>query len=232
MIELDTFDWESNHRSLDEKGYARLKSLLTPDECKSLSDAYNEERLYRSTIKMERYRFGRGEYKYFAYPLPMIVQKLRQQFYFKLQPIADRWMAALNIDVQYPNDYQEFLAMCSKHDQNRPTPLILHYTKDGFNTLHQDLYGEVYFPFQVVIVLTQTGRDHGGGELVFVEQVPRAQSRAEVINPQQGEAIIFTTNFRPAKGSKGFYRTKMKHGVSPVTAGERYALGIIFHDAT
>jgi hypothetical protein len=188
--------------------------------------------MYRSVINMQRYRFGKGEYKYFSYPLPPSIQKLRESFYKPLVPIANSWMQQLNVDVSYPKSHAELISLCHTKKQVRPTPLILKYETDGFNTLHQDLYGDVYFPFQVVFVLTQSGKDHEGGELVFVEQLPRAQSKAEVISPDQGDAIIFTTNFRPVKGSRGYYRAKMKHGVSPLKSGTRFALGIIFHDAT
>lgn len=180
---------------------------------------------------MKRYRFGEGEYKYFNYPLPSLIQTLREQFYRPLSGIANEWMEKLSISKQFPETHAELIIQCQLQAQKRPTPLILHYTAGGFNTLHQDLYGEVYFPFQIVFVLTQHGHDHEGGELVLVEQVPRAQSKAEVIKPNQGDALIFTTNFRPVKGARGYYRANMKHGVSEVKSGERFALGIIFHDA-
>lgn len=228
---LRYIDWNAVDQSLNEKGYASLGILLDADTCDQLKKSYSNDAAYRSTIQMERYRFGKGQYKYFSYPLPVIVQSLRENLYPNLQQIANHWMSLLSIDNRYPSTHTEFVERCHRQGQLRPTPLILQYHEGGYNTLHQDLYGEIYFPFQVVIVLTESGIDHEGGELVFVEQLPRAQSRAEVISPAKGEAIVFTTNFRPVNGTKGFYRAKMKHGVSPVRKGERYALGIIFHDA-
>lgn len=231
MKDLNTIDWQNCYEALDEKGYALLPGMLTKNECEFFSGAYANDKLYRSVINMARYRFGLGEYKYFNYPLPTILQEIRSDFYQKLQPIANRWMNVLGIETEYPADHRTLIEHCHLNTQKRPTPLILRYEKHGFNTLHQDLYGDIYFPFQVVFVLTQKAKDHEGGELVFVEQLPRAQSRAEVIAPDQGDAVIFTTNFRPVNGTRGYYRAKMKHGVSPVRSGVRYALGLIFHDA-
>lgn len=181
---------------------------------------------------MERYRFGKGEYRYFSYPLLPLIARIRTNFYGPLAELANQWNRDLEIPGTYPLEHEEFIQQCHKAGQLRPTPLILKYETGGYNTLHQDLYGEVYFPFQVVFLLTEPGRDYTGGELVFVEQLPRAQSRATVVTPKQGDAVIFTTNFRPVKGSRGWYRARMKHGVSTVTSGTRYASGIIFHDAT
>jgi uncharacterized protein len=231
MKDLKTINWEAHYQELYLKGYTCLKNLLTKDECIKFQALYNQETLYRSVINMQRYRFGKGEYKYFSYPLPASIQKLRESFYHPLVHIANEWMQQLNVDTTYPETHTELISLCHAKNQPRPTPLILKYESGGFNTLHQDLYGEIYFPFQVVFVLTQPGKDHEGGELVFVEQLPRAQSKAEVVIPGQGDAVIFTTNFRPVKGSRGYYRAKMKHGVSPLKSGTRYALGIIFHDA-
>lgn len=231
MKDISEEKWEHQHTSLNTKGYAHLPGVLTREECMGLSKLYADEKIYRNVINMQRYRFGRGEYKYFSYPLPPLIQHLRENFYKFLVPVANEWMKQLNISTQYPEQHTELIFDCHHKNQTRPTPLILRYEAGGFNTLHQDLYGDVYFPFQVVFVLTQAGKDHEGGELVFTEQVPRAQSRAEVVTPDQGDAIIFTTNFRPVKGSRGFYRAKMKHGISPLRSGVRYALGIIFHDA-
>jgi uncharacterized protein len=231
MKDLNSLDWENCYSALNDKGYAHLPGILSKDECDAFSNAYAHEKLYRSVISMARYRFGLGEYKYFNYPLPPLLSELRTNFYRKLQPIANRWMNVLGIDLEYPSDHRALVEHCHQKDQKRPTPLILRYEKDGFNTLHQDLYGDIYFPFQVVFVLSQKGKDHEGGELVFVEQIPRAQSRAEIVAADQGDAIIFTTNFRPVNGTRGYYRAKMKHGVSPVRSGVRYALGLIFHDA-
>ena len=214
--------------SLNSKGYAHLKNVLSKEECEELQKMYAQPDRFRSVINMQRYRFGKGEYKYFKYPLPDLLVKLRESFYAELYPIANDWMQKLGIGISYPPTHAEFVEVCHRANQVRPTPLILQYEAGGFNTLHQDLYGEVYFPFQIVFVLT---RDHQGGELVFVEQLPRAQSKAEVISPEQGDAIVFTTNFRPVNGTRGYYRAKMKHGVSEVKSGVRMAVGIIFHDA-
>ena len=231
MKEPETCDWSKVRESLENQGYAHLQGVLSPEECDDLSTRYRDESLFRSTVNMERYRFGRGEYKYFTYPLPPLVHSLRARFYEALAPVANEWTMRLGIDRRYPDNLQEFLALCHAHAQRRPTPLILHYESGGYNTLHQDLYGEIYFPFQVVFMLRERGSDYEGGELVFIEQLPRSQSRAAVVTPAKGDAVIFTTNFRPAKGSKGYYRAKMKHGVSPVKTGTRFTFGLIFHDA-
>jgi uncharacterized protein len=231
-MNIDNLDWASIETSLNNKGYAKLSNVLFKEECEQLTKLYPNPELFRSVINMQRYRFGKGEYKYFNYPLPTIIQQLREGFYKPLSKIANEWMQQLSIDKQFPATHQELIAQCHNHQQPRPTPLILRYEAGGFNTLHQDLYGKIYFPFQIVFVLTQNGSDHEGGELVLTEQVPRAQSKAEVIMPNQGDAVIFTTNFRPVKGTKGYYRANMKHGISEVKSGVRYAMGIIFHDAT
>ena len=227
-IELDS---KRVAHGLDTGGFALVKEVLSPEECDTIRDFYEQERLFRSTINMQRYRFGLGEYKYFNYPLPALVRSLREKFYEHLVPLANEWMSRLGLDIRYPEKLDAFLALCHSKNQRRATPLVLRYEGGGFNTLHQDIYGEVYFPFQVVFMLTERGTDYEGGELVFVEQLPRAQSRAEVITPGKGDAVIFTTNFRPVKGSRGYYRAKMKHGVSPVRKGTRYTMGLIFHDA-
>jgi uncharacterized protein len=232
MKDISNMDWSTYLSAIDERGYALIPGLLSPGECAHLRGFYHDGPLFRSVIDMKRYRFGQGEYKYFNYPLPPMIQVLREQLYTQLVPLANTWMQRLGIDIEYPQDHVALIARCHASHQRRPTPLILNYKPGGYNTLHQDLYGEVYFPFQVVFVLTQPGQDHTGGEFVLTEQVPRAQSRAEVIVPQQGDAVIFTTNFRPIQGSRGYYRAVMKHGVSEVKSGERYSLGIIFHDAT
>jgi uncharacterized protein len=231
-MDINNLDWASIETSLNNKGYAKLSNALSKEECEHLAKLYPTPELFRSVINMQRYRFGKGEYKYFTYPLPSIIQKLRVELYKPLSEIANQWMQQLSIDKVFPSRHSELIAQCHTHQQSRPTPLILRYEAGGYNTLHQDLYGEIYFPFQIVFVLTQHGRDHEGGELVLTEQVPRAQSKAEVIVPNQGDAVIFTTNFRPVKGAKGYYRANMKHGISEVKSGVRYAMGIIFHDAT
>lgn len=232
MTDIATMNWDQHMQSLNDQGFTHVPGVLSRNECLHLQSFYDDPALFRSVISMQRYRFGKGEYKYFSYPTPPMIQHLREQLYKPLVGIANEWMTRLSLDIRYPQDHSKLIEQCHAKKQIRPTPLILRYEKDGFNTLHQDLYGEVYFPLQVVFVLTQKGKDHAGGELVFVEQLPRAQSRAEVISPDQGDAVIFTTNFRPVKGSRGYYRAKMKHGVSPVKSGVRFALGVIFHDAT
>jgi hypothetical protein len=232
MTTLTLPHWQEIESSLHEKGFAQISSVLSKKDCHALRDLYSQEALYRSTINMQRYRFGKGEYKYFAYPLPAPIQKLREELYSRLVPVAQEWARLLTISQTYPDHHPDFIARCANAQQLRPTPLILRYTTGGFNSLHQDLYGEVYFPLQVVLMLSQPGEDYEGGELVITEQLPRAQSKASVIRPNQGDALIFTTHFRPVKGTRGYYKSKMKHGISELKSGERFALGIIFHDAT
>jgi hypothetical protein len=232
MEKIETNNWTKVRESLDRCGFAQITKVLSPEACERFIHFYSDEKLFRSTVNMERYRFGKGEYKYFSYPLPHLIQSLREDFYKPLVPVANDWMQRLGIDVTYPEELAEFLSICHSKNQQRPTPLMLRYEAGGYNTLHQDIYGEAYFPFQVVFMLAEPEKDYDGGELVFVEQLPRAQSRAEVVNPGLGDAVIFTTNFRPVKGSKGYYRAKMKHGVSPLKKGMRYTMGLIFHDAS
>lgn len=231
MKDIMNMDWGSITNSLDSKGYAIIPNVLSADECYHLSGLYDDQYLFRNIINMKRYRFGEGEYKYFSYPLPPTIQVIREILYSPLAAIANEWMRKLDTDVEYPLSHHDLIRICEQNSQTRPTPLILRYESGGFNTLHQDLYGEVYFPFQVVFVLSQEGRDHEGGEFVLTEQVPRAQSKIQVLHPNQGDAVIFTTNFRPVQGAKGYYKAKMKHGVSEIKKGIRYSLGIIFHDA-
>jgi hypothetical protein len=200
-------------------------------ECRELIGLYGDDSRFRSHIDMARFRFGLGEYKYFANPLPAIVQELRSALYSHLAAIASRWMESLGSRERFSGQFQEFLKLCHRHGQKRPTPLLLRYTADGYNCLHQDIYGEVAFPLQVAFFLSRPGQDYTGGEFLLVEQRPRAQSRGEVIVPQQGEAVIFTTRYRPVRGARGYYRVNMRHGVSRIRSGERYTLGIIFHDA-
>lgn len=232
MKNTNEIEWIQIKTSLNEKGFALIPEVLSRKDCIELISLYPKQELYRNVINMQRYRFGQGEYKYFNYPLPQSIQQVREQFYLPLATLANQWSSLLENDATYPETHSDFIALCRKYKQNRPTPLILHYQPGGFNTLHQDLYGDIYFPFQVVFVLSQHGVDYEGGELVMTEQLPRAQSKANVIVPNQGDALIFTTNFRPVKGTRGYYKSKMKHGVSELKSGERYALGIIFHDAT
>jgi uncharacterized protein len=229
---IEQLDWNGITSQMNETGYALANNVLTVNECDILVQQYDTQGLYRKTIVMERYRFGLGEYKYFNYPLPDVIEQVRQHVYPKLAPIANNWMKVLNIDQHFPNNLTELLEQCHQHAQTRPTPLILSYGKGGYNTLHQDLYGEVFFPIQLVLFLDEPGKDYDGGEFVLIEQRPRAQSKAIVLKPRKGDMLLFTTNFRPVKGSKGFYRVNMKHGVSEVTTGKRHTLGVIFHDAT
>ena len=228
---IQQLNWADITETMHVKGYAQVKGLLSTDEANALKALYPESALYRKTVVMERHRFGLGEYKYFDYPLPHLLQSIRKTMYPHLAPIANQWMQALNIPIRYPGSLEELHQRCRDQNQMQPTVLILNYGPGGFNTLHQDLYGEVYFPLQLVLFLSEPGADYTGGEFVLTEQIPRAQSKAHVLRPAKGDALIFTTNFRPAKGSKGYYRASMKHGVSEVHSGNRGTLGIIFHDA-
>jgi hypothetical protein len=223
--------WEDVLASLWGSGYGRLGTLLTAEECGDLSALYGQPELFRSRIDMARYRFGRGEYQYFAWPLPALVGELRAGLYRHLAPAANEWMAALGFDQTFPASLDGFQRKCAASGQTRPTPLLLRYRAGDFNCLHQDLYGEVVFPFQVVFGLSKPREDYDGGEFLLVEQQPRAQSAGHALLLEQGEGVVITTRYRPVRGKKGFYRTNVRHGVSPVRAGERYTLGIVFHDA-
>jgi hypothetical protein len=231
MENIESINWEALTEGLHSKGYGLIEKLFTPQECDELVTSYSQSDLYRKTIIMERYRFGLGEYKYFNYPLPDIIQQTREQIYPKLSPVANTWMQVLNIDQHYPPSFSEFQAQCHANQQDKPTVLILKYGEGGHNTLHQDLYGNIFFPIQLVIFLTEPGVDYEGGEFVLTQQTPRAQSKAIVLQPKKGDVLLFTTNFRPIKSTRGYYRANMKHGVSEVKSGNRYTLGIIFHDA-
>jgi hypothetical protein len=224
-------DWETIERSLWDYGYAKTPALLTPSECLGLIGLYADESRFRSRIDMARYRFGVGDYKYFAHPLPPLVAGLRRHAYERLAPIANRWQAALGSRRRYPSRLDDLLARCARRGQTRPTPLLLHYEVGGYNCLHQDLYGEIAFPLQLTGFLSRPGVDYSGGEFLLLEQRPRAQSRAEVVPTAQGEIVIFTTRDRPVRGLRGYHRAVMRHGVSRITAGSRYTLGVIFHDA-
>ncbi|MGE8552523.1 MAG: 2OG-Fe(II) oxygenase [Chryseobacterium jejuense] len=228
---IENTDWQSITESMHQNGYSVLPNLLSNDECNNLSSGYDQQELYRKTVVMARHRFGLGEYKYFNYPLPELLQNLRTHIYPHLAPIANTWFKALNIDTSFPLEHQNFLKQCHSNNQLKATVLILKYGEGGFNTLHQDLYGDLYFPIQIVLMLSEPEQDFTGGEFVLTQQVPRAQSKAIVLKPKKGDILIFTTNFKPEKGTKGYYRVNMKHGVSEVKTGKRYALGIIFHDA-
>ncbi len=229
---IDAIDWSNAEESLSARGYAVTSSLLTPEECAEITALYNDDSRFRSLVIMERHRFGVGDYKYFANPLPAIVASLRTSAYPHLAHVANAWAKAFGeTRAPYPADHATFLKLCHKAGQSKPTPLVLHYEAGGYNCLHQDLYGEIAFPLQMVFFLGQRGRDWEGGEFILVEQQPRAQSKAEVVAADQGQAIIFTTRYRPVKGSRGFYRVNLRHGVSRLHRGTRYTLGIIFHDA-
>lgn len=228
---INSIDWQYITESMHQNGYASIPKLLSDEECDSLIANYDLHPLYRKTVVMARHRFGLGEYKYFNYPLPELIQTIRSHIYPYLAPIANSWFNALHIDTQFPLEHAEFLQQCHLNDQQKATVLILKYGNGGFNTLHQDLYGDLYFPIQVVLMLSDPDEDFTGGEFVLTQQVPRAQSKAIVLKPKKGDILIFTTNFKPEKGTKGYYRVNMKHGVSEVKTGQRYALGIIFHDA-
>ena len=228
---IDSLDWPAAHESLSARGYAVAAPILTPDECHSIVALYTDEAHFRSHVIMERHRFGVGDYKYFADPLPKIVCDLRTAAYPHLAEVANQWAAAFGEKKLFPSEHAAFLKICHKAAQTKPTPLVLHYEVGGYNCLHQDLYGEVAFPLQMVFLLGQPGRDWEGGEFLLVEQQPRAQSKAEIVPANQGQAIIFTTRYRPVKGSRGYYRVNIRHGVSRIHRGTRYTLGVIFHDA-
>jgi hypothetical protein len=227
---IDKLDWESIREDLHDKGFPVVKKVLLKNECQRLIEEYDTDASYRKTINMERYRFGSGEYKYFSYPLPEIVTQLREAVYPAIAPVANQWMEELNLPTRFPKSHTEMIGLCREKGQTKPTALILKYGEGGYNTLHQDLYGEVFFPMQIVFVLNQAGEDFTGGEFVITEQVPRAQSKVNVLVPGMGDMLIFTTRIRPVKGTKGYYRVNMKHGVSPLHSGRRFSLGIIFHD--
>jgi hypothetical protein len=217
---------------LDAQGCAIAPALLTREECEGLSSMYMQDTLFRSRVIMAKHGFGRGEYRYFDYPLPALVQVLRSHLYPALAPIANRWNEAMGIDVRYPEDHAAFLARCREAGQTRPTPLLLQYGEGDYNCLHQDLYGEHVFPLQVAILLSEPERDFTGGEFVMTEQRPRMQSRPLIVPLRQGDAAIFAVHHRPVQGTRGVYRVNMRHGVSRIRAGRRHTMGIIFHDAT
>jgi uncharacterized protein len=224
-------DAERIGAEIDATGCAVVEGLLSAVQCSAIAHAYDDDAMFRSHVVMARHGFGRGEYKYFAYPLPAIVGELRIELYPPLAAIANRWNAALGIETTYPDDHAAFLALCHADGQIRPTPLVLAYEAGDYNCLHQDLYGAHVFPLQVAILLSEPGRDFEGGELVLTEQRPRMQSRAEVVPLRRGDAAIFPVHHRPVAGTRGIYRVNMRHGVSRIRAGHRRTLGIIFHDA-
>jgi hypothetical protein len=228
----DGLDWARLERELDERGCATTGPLLAADECAALCAGYDDATAFRSRVIMERHGFGRGEYQYFAAPLPSLVSELRATLYAPLVPLANRWQTALGGTGDFPSRHGDYLARCHAAGQTRPTPLVLKYEPGDYNCLHQDLYGELVFPLQVAILLSEPGEDFRGGELVLTEQRPRRQSRVEVVPLARGEGVIFAVNRRPVAGTRGTYRVAMRHGVSRLLSGRRFTLGIIFHDAT
>jgi hypothetical protein len=229
---VDRFDWQAFEENLDGFGNAVLPGIVSSTECNALSALWRHDSLFRSRVVMSQHGFGQGEYKYFSYPLPVLLQTLRTTLYPRLAPIANRWNAALGIETRYPEGHDEFLKRCHEAGQERPTPLLLQYGAGDFNCLHQDLYGDHVFPIQVAILLSEPLRDFTGGEFVLTEQRPRKQSRAEVVPLRQGDAVAFAVHHRPVQGMRGFYRVNMRHGVSRLLSGRRHTVGIIFHDAS
>jgi hypothetical protein len=229
---LAAVDWSRMHADLDARGFAITRSLLTAGECEHLVALYDEPARFRSRVVMARHGFGRGEYQYFDHPLPELVRQLREAAYPRLVPVADAWAERMRVDRRFPKALDELHAECRAAGQMRPTPLLLKYGADDYNCLHQDLYGDVTFPLQLVVLLSRPGEDFEGGELVLTEQRPRMQSRVEVVPLERGDAVVFAVHHRPVQGTRGSYRVNMRHGVSRVRRGQRFTAGIIFHDAT
>ncbi len=232
MDRIDRYDWAALAVELDERGCAVLPGLLTAGEAAGLAALYPDEGQFRSTVHMARHGFGRGQYRYFRYPLPPLVGALRQALYPRLVPVANGWNQRMDIARRYPGDHDAFVAECHAAGQKRPTPLLLQYGPGDYNCLHQDLYGDLAFPLQAAILLSEPGRDFTGGEFVLTEQRPRMQSRPEVVPLAQGDAVVFAVHHRPVAGSRGSYRVNLRHGVSRIRSGSRHTVGIIFHDAT
>jgi hypothetical protein len=228
---LGRCSWPDVYAHLDDGGWAMLPALLDPSECADLAALYDDDTRFRSRIVMARHGFGRGEYKYFAHPLPPVVAGLREGLYARLAPLANRWNASMGVAVTYPDAHAAFVAQCHAAGQTRPTPLLLRYREGDYNALHQDLYGPLVFPLQVAVLLAEPQRHFTGGEFVLTEQRPRMQSRAEVVPLRQGDAVIFAVHHRPVAGTRGTYRVNLRHGVSRVRSGLRHTVGIIFHDA-
>jgi hypothetical protein len=220
-----------NDSELDERGYTVLPGLVDAAGCDELAALYDEDEPFRSRVVMQRHGYGQGEYKYFRYPLPGRVQALRERLYAELAPVANRWRERLREPGEFPATLEGYLAQCHAAGQTRPTPLMLRYEKDGYNCLHRDLYGELVFPLQATMLLSEPGRDFEGGEFLLVEQRPRMQSKAEIVPLARGDAVVFAVHHRPRRGTRGFHRVALRHGVSRVRSGRRHALGIIFHDA-
>ena len=228
---VEAVPWEQVSRDLDAEGNAIIQGILSPDECDKIRVLYQQEEIFRSNVVLERHGFGRGEYRYFSYPLPDLIATLRTSIYPHLVPIANRWNEALKTDVHYPIKHADFLDRCHKAGQEKPTPLLLKYGTDDYNCLHQDLYGPHVFPLQLAILLSEPDKDFTGGEFVMTEQRPRMQSRPVVVSLKKGDGVVFAVHNRPAEGKKGRYRVNLRHGVSRLRSGSRYTLGIIFHDA-
>ncbi|BEM85782.1 prolyl 4-hydroxylase [Serratia marcescens] len=228
---LAELDWAAIERELDAQGSARLPGVLSAELCRQLAALYPHGEHFRSRIVMARHGFGRGEYQYFAYPLPPPVAEARSLLYARLAPLANRWNGMLGLETRYPAEHEAYLAECHQAGQRRPTPLLLRYTEGDYNCLHQDLYGERVFPLQVAFLLSAPGQDFTGGEFVLTEQRPRMQSRPEVVPLQQGDAVVFAVHHRPVAGARGYYRVNLRHGVSRIRTGQRHTLGVIFHDA-
>jgi uncharacterized protein len=224
-------DWQTITAELNAYGCARLEHVLTNDECVEVRSLYKDDSCFRSRVVMARHGFGKGEYKYFKYPLPTLIARLRAEIYAGLAPIANRWNQDMKLPGHYPMEHEQFLARCREAGQDKPTPLLLEYREGDHNCLHQDLYGEHVFPIQVAVLLSRPGEDFTGGEFVLTEQRPRMQSRVEVVPLQQGDGVAFAVHHRPVQGTKGAYRVNMRHGVSRLRSGQRHTLGIIFHDA-
>ena len=228
---IESLAWPDLQAQLDEEGFAVTEPILTETECSALIESYENEDLFRKRVIMERHNYGKGDYQYFAYPLPPLVAELRAAFFGRLAPIANLWSERLKKESRFPKELDAYLGTCHDAGQKRPTPLILRYQTDGFNCLHQDLYGDLYFPIQVAILLSEPGKDFEGGEFALVERRPRMQSRVMIAPLQRGSAVIFAVNQRPRKGVRGYHRTEMRHGVSRIRSGKRFTLGVIFHDA-
>jgi hypothetical protein len=231
LSQLAAYDWQAVTDRLNQQGCAVLKTLLTSEECTELAGMYTHQDIFRSRVIMARHGFGRGEYKYFAYPLPDKVAELRTALYARLLPLANSWNERMGLCANYPLAHEDYLKACHARGQLRPTPLLLQYSAGDYNCLHQDIYGEMTFPLQAAVLLSRPGADFTGGEFVLTEQRPRLQSRPEVVSLEQGDSVIFAVHHRPVQGSRGGTRVNMRHGVSRIHSGRRHTLGIIFHDA-
>ena len=228
---LKQLDWTTILAELQNNGYSLVKDVFSTEECGDLIGSFKNSHDYRKENTLQRYRFGQGAYKYFSYPLPPLINGVREAVYEKIFSVANNWMNELGIDQQYPPTLDELREICRESGQTFPTVFILEYQEGGYNTLHQDLYGTVYFPMQMAFFLNEVNVDYTGGEFILIEQVPRAQSIPHVFTPNRGDMMLFTTNFRPVRGTRGYYRVNMKHGVSKIKSGERHTLGVVFHDA-